>query len=135
VGPNCDNASYPDCTASIPNSIGDGNCDGWAWSYNTEECGWDGGDCPAAAGFFGLDCKVPVPQWIGDGECHSSTILGSSWGDSKTIELYNTEECGWEMAVIAEDLDSDVDPKATMTLSLGTYTSKRKFTSVHKSIA
>eukprot|EP00562_Extubocellulus_spinifer_P015332 CAMPEP_0178575986 /NCGR_PEP_ID=MMETSP0697-20121206/20205_1 /TAXON_ID=265572 /ORGANISM="Extubocellulus spinifer, Strain CCMP396" /LENGTH=60 /DNA_ID=CAMNT_0020211131 /DNA_START=27 /DNA_END=206 /DNA_ORIENTATION=- len=47
--------------------------------YNTEECGWDGGDC-VVEGY--PDCHVDNPSLIADGECDE--------GD------YNTEECGWD---------------------------------------
>ena len=38
------NANYPDCEASLPSRIGDGDCDNYD-SYNSEACGYDGGDC------------------------------------------------------------------------------------------
>jgi hypothetical protein len=87
-GPNC-TLYYPSCNSSEPSWIGDGVCN--AWPFNTEECGWDGGDCIRCNndGYFGpycnLDypnCSVPDQAWIGDDYCNG--------------EPYNTEECGWD---------------------------------------
>ena len=64
---------YPNCHVEIQAKIGDGNCDGG--QYNTEDCGWDGGDCLS-------NCHVDNPEWIGDGFCNGGG--------------YNTEECGWD---------------------------------------
>ncbi|GMH84780.1 hypothetical protein TL16_g10024 [Triparma laevis f. inornata] len=36
-------SDYPDCHVDNPSWVGDGHCD--HCEYNTEECGWDGGDC------------------------------------------------------------------------------------------
>jgi hypothetical protein len=49
--------------------------------YNTEECGWDGGDC-VVEGY--PDCHVDDPSEIGNGECETFE------------DLYNTKECGWD---------------------------------------
>ena len=48
-----------------PSFIGDGDCDGG--EYNTEECGWDGGDCIEFNEKY-PNCKVDDPLFIGDGE-------------------------------------------------------------------
>jgi hypothetical protein len=40
-------STYPSCTVTRPSWIGDGVCDGA--EYNSEECGYDGGDCSFAA--------------------------------------------------------------------------------------
>ena len=71
---------YPNCTASYPETyIGDGICHSGA--YNTEECGWDGGDCINFNTNY-PNCTIDKPFWIGNGYC-------SGWE-------YNTEECGWD---------------------------------------
>ena len=71
---------YPNCTASYPETyIGDGQCHGG--TYNTEECGWDGGDCIEFNTNY-PNCTVDSPYFIGNGYC-------GGWE-------YNTEECGWD---------------------------------------
>ncbi|GFH52428.1 hypothetical protein CTEN210_08904 [Chaetoceros tenuissimus] len=68
---------YLYCHVEDPSWIGDGGCDGG--EYNTEVCGWDGGDCEVV-GY--PDCHVEDPSWIGDGGCDGGE--------------YNTVECGWD---------------------------------------
>merc|ERR1739844_437692 len=75
----------PSCNVRYPSFIGDGKCN--VGYYNTEECGWDGGDCDEfnEKPFYENypDCIVEeenVP--IGTGSCYGGE--------------YNTEECGWE---------------------------------------
>jgi hypothetical protein len=70
---------YPNCKVNNPSLIGDGYC--YGYDYNTEQCGWDGGDCIEFNEKY-PNCKVDSPSFIGDGFCYG--------GD------YNTEECGWE---------------------------------------
>ena len=71
---------YPNCKVDFPSSIGDGFCN--VGDYNTEVCGWDGGDCIEFNEKY-PNCKVDSPSNIGDGwYCNG--------GD------YNTEECGWD---------------------------------------
>jgi hypothetical protein len=36
------NGKYPQCSATNPHKVGDGECDE---EYNTKECKYDGGDC------------------------------------------------------------------------------------------
>ena len=69
---------YPDCHVDDPIYIGSGVCDGG--DYNTEECGWDGGDC-VVPGY--PNCHVDDPSYIGDGYC-------DNYGD------FNTAECEWD---------------------------------------
>ena len=59
--------------------IGDGTCNGGV--YNTEECGFDGGDCLDFNNRY-PNCTVDVPYFIGDGTCNGG--------------MYNTEECGFD---------------------------------------
>ena len=70
------------CFAEDPSRLGNGECDGG--EYNTEECGWDGGDCIEHNSLKQKypDCHVYHPSWIGNGHCHKGE--------------YNTEECGWD---------------------------------------
>lgn len=74
------NTKYPDCTVRNPRDVGDGFCDGQ--DYNTEECGWDGGDCIDFNKNY-PDCKAKYPFRMGDGYC-------TSWG------RHNTAECGFD---------------------------------------
>ena len=56
---------YSGCTVSLLSYLGDGYCDGD--TYNTPECGWDGGDCCSyscrnnrfTCGWAGYDCQDP----------------------------------------------------------------------------
>jgi LNR domain len=92
-GRHCD-LEYPNCSGvdpllvQYPMALGAGICEGQP--FNTEECGWDGGDCIRCNdGYFGpycdLDypnCSIPDPAWIGDSGCDGLP--------------YNVEECGWD---------------------------------------
>jgi hypothetical protein len=85
---------YPGCCVEYPDWIGDGECD-WG-TYNTKECGYDGGDCeppyfnnsyPACSyGLYQVEgypgCCVEQPDLIGNDECDVGT--------------YMTEECGFD---------------------------------------
>lgn len=86
------------CNVQRPEWVGDGYCDGG--SYNTDSCGYDGGDCCAtscqpgdyACGSNGFDCidpeevgvcDPPRASWVGDGYCDRSPD-------------YNNAQCGWD---------------------------------------
>lgn len=56
-GGDCVIPDYPDCHVAYPDYLGDGVCDGGA--YSTPECGFDLGDCPS----YGIG--VPDPRMIG----------------------------------------------------------------------
>lgn len=85
------NALYPDCHVFFSDKIGNGLCEGGlqvfdpshgdfsSGGFNTEECGWDGGDC-LVEGY--PDCHVNLPSLIGNGECNGEEL--------------NTAECGWD---------------------------------------
>jgi len=68
----------PNCNVQYPDRIGNEKCD--RDDYDTEECGFDGGDCVLLPDYPG--CRVDNPGWIGSGWCNG--------GD------YNTEECGFD---------------------------------------
>jgi len=63
---------FQGCFVTKPDSIGNGVCDGG--QFNTEECGFDGGD------YKDLNCTVAVPSWIGDGFCDGGAYLTESYG-------------------------------------------------------
>jgi len=95
---------YPGCIVENLIRIGDGGCDGVP--YDSEECGWDGGDCKQindpCSGHFECrssfcsprsstcvefeeeypGCDVEIQYWVGDGKCDGSP--------------YASEECGWD---------------------------------------
>ena len=74
------NTKYPDCPVTFGVfMIGDGQCHLYP-PFNTEECGWDGGDCVVKDY---PKCKGVDPNWIGDGRCDNHAP-------------FNTEECGWD---------------------------------------
>ena len=88
---------YPDCHIRIGDridGIGDGSCSQY---YNTEECGYDGGDClpevpevpedyPCLC-FIEEDCLTSLEGSIGDGAC--------------------IEQCNyWIVLLVASDVDS-----------------------------
>merc|ERR1712071_218088 len=58
--------------------IADGQCHGDG--YNTEECGWDDGDCLEFNELY-PNCKVNCPTCIGNGFCSTR---------------FNTSDCGWD---------------------------------------
>lgn len=64
----------------FPEDIGDGKC--WV-EYNTEECGWDGGDCIEFNEKY-PNCTVDNPFWIGNNMC------------DEEYDGYNTKECGYD---------------------------------------
>ena len=75
-----------------PSRIGDGTCHRGV--YNSESCGWDGGDCVNFLEQY-PNCTVEFPVLVGNGKCNGGA--------------YNTEECGWD----GGDCDNE---KKNMTL-------------------
>ena len=94
--------SYPLCNARDRSQLGDGYCNTGYWGYygddyhdgdyypsddlyivdnllNTEECGWDDGDC-IIPGY--PDCQVKFPL--------------SFFGDINCNEAFNTPKCGYD---------------------------------------
>eukprot|EP00979_Chaetoceros_neogracilis_P008444 scaffold1878_cov149-Chaetoceros_neogracile.AAC.3 len=72
-------SKYTNCAALANRNVyklGNFDCD---LEFNTEECGWDMGDCVLPNY---PDCRVDVPGSIGDGRC-----IGGE---------YNTIECGFD---------------------------------------
>jgi hypothetical protein len=73
---------YPNCFVQNPYYIGDGECNDYNFEgYNTEDCGFDGGDClhPDYPNCFVQDSNY----YVGDGFCDD-------------FRGYNTEECGFD---------------------------------------
>ena len=110
---------YPDCKVEFPLLIGNGKCN--RGSYNSEACGWDGGDCDDFQKKY-PGCNVKNPMRVGDGKCDGGdyNIEECAWdgGDCDEFKLmypdcnvetptqigngrcnlgeYNTEKCGWD---------------------------------------
>ena len=99
-GGDCLLAEYPECHSPDPSWVGDGSCHGGDFGYlewiqdemyyevsnipimiNTEECGWDGGDCELYNSL--PECSVEYAYRIGDGYCNND-------------DEYNTADCGWD---------------------------------------
>ena len=116
--------NYPHCYVEYPDYVGDGFCDAWVDGvYNTEECGWDGGDCDEENAILWKsypECNRGVdPETVGDGDCdggeHNTAECGWDGGDCEEInrkypncegrdslndgycwESLNTAKCGWD---------------------------------------
>ena len=73
---------YTKCVVECPDDIGNGDCDDVP-PYNTEACGFDGGDCVLYNEKY-PDCDASYyAYYIGDGKCHDEPP-------------YNTEACGFD---------------------------------------
>ena len=98
------------CDVGSLSRLGDGYCDD-AGNYNTNVCGWDGGDCCAdtcgqngnttydcvefadsqvcrdetSSNFRAVECIVASESFLGDGFCD-----GFGYGN------YNTNACNWD---------------------------------------
>eukprot|EP00903_Cladosiphon_okamuranus_P014141 g13142.t1 len=109
-------AGYPGCEGYIY-GIGDGYCDSY---NNTEECDWDGGDCPtpSPALYYGsayttgitlTDDVVGECMWSGDGMCdpsHNNKDCKWDGGDCCSCDcLDDSWECG-EMGFQCKDPSS-----------------------------
>lgn len=74
----CEVEGFPDCSVDIPVQIGNGVCNGG--DYNTEVCGYDGGDCIEWNQKF-PDCKLDDLSFVANGLCDKES---------------NSLECGWD---------------------------------------
>jgi len=112
-----DNNPYPNCDVPNPQLLGNGICS--AGPYNTQECGFDGGDCDTFNSEY-PNCDVLNPELVGNDDCDDGkynteecgfdggdcrypncnvvviAYLGYSLGDSICNSLANTEECGFD---------------------------------------
>eukprot|EP00903_Cladosiphon_okamuranus_P020097 g18457.t1 len=100
----CAEDEYTDCYVEIRGWLGDGICDGD--DYNTEECGWDGGDCcPCSCGDEegpcypgnGWDCLDPDHQTC-DGFCDESVCEGTDL----TLFIGYGKECAEAVCTVTE---------------------------------
>jgi len=64
--------NFTNCTVTIPQWIGDGQCDGG--DYNTIECGFDGGDCNNFNMNFPA-CDAEFPFLLSNGKCESGAYI------------------------------------------------------------
>ena len=77
---NCTEHDPPCCDVEFPDLLGDEECNDGKGGYNTEGCGWDGGDCLNETHF--PNCTGIDPARLRDKTCDGGN--------------YNTEECGWD---------------------------------------
>lgn len=112
-----DYGTISNCSVTVPSWIGDGVCDeglimDGLQDFNTDACGWDGGDCCQSTCHDGADyacahvgyscrdpnaienddnnmnsCVVDIQSWLGDGYCDIDLELGD----------YNTLACDWDL--------------------------------------
>lgn len=110
---------YVDCLVSYPEEIGNGGCNvgGRDEYYYTEECGYDGSDCPLPSPVEGYpDCLVPYPVAIGNGLCddilpYNSHEYGFNGGDCRPAELTPTSSP-------SESMQSSKKPSVSMPSSV-----------------
>lgn len=76
------NLNFPNCTVENAARIGNGACD-IAGDYNTEECGYDGGDCSGVEG-----CTID----------ESLYELETSLGNGACDKIFNRTECNFDDA-------------------------------------
>lgn len=76
------NLNFPNCTVANAARIGNGVCD-IAGDYNTEECGYDGGDCSGVEG-----CTID----------ESLSELETSLGNGSCDKIFNRAECNFDDA-------------------------------------
>lgn len=96
-----------DCEVTFVSWLADGYCDEASDNYNTDTCGWDGGDCcesscvdgpvhscgtseyfcfnPEATDYDDSVCIVSYESYLGDGYC-----------DAADDEAYNSYGCDWD---------------------------------------
>lgn len=81
--------AYPECQVEFFFEwgwIGDGYCDGY--SYNTVECGYDGGDCAEA--------NEKLRQSYPDCILEDGSFDPESFADGRCDGEFNVEGCGWD---------------------------------------
>ena len=97
-----DYGSVSTCDVPSPSWIGDAYCDYTSSLYNTEACGWDGGDCcelsclaEDATYACGSNDYVCIDPLYTDGSCQATAMswVGDGWCDQFP---YNTEACQWD---------------------------------------
>lgn len=79
---------YPNCHVDMPSWIGDGICDGE--EYNTEACGWDGGDCADPEEWI----KYNGQACVFDGALYGNAVEGVDYKKWYNMDLkWCTNKC------------------------------------------
>lgn len=120
------------CEVPHPNWLGDGWCDydyGVTRCYNSEACGYDGGDCCQEScvssdyltcGLHGYQCLDPDNQPC-NGE-KGTVYMHDSWGDGWNDASYLIAETTTSTTVASGTLDTGSEGSDDICLSAGCYT-------------
>ena len=104
---------YPNCRRAYPFMIGDGKCHNYD-PYNTEACGYDGGDCVAFNNNY-PNCTAELIWMIGGGKCHNydpynTEAYGYDGGDCVAFNKYPNCTAGYYAYMIGDGICHNSDP-------------------------
>lgn len=106
-----DTGTQGGCVVEFTSYIGDGACDFSEGAYNTERCGWDGGDCCASTcnrelnpitsytcGARHFECLNPAATENSNytGPCQATPLsrIGDAFCDTDAV--FNSRRCSWD---------------------------------------